>query len=465
MQTRRQFLRTAAASLLAVGTARSQGNNRAPNVLVILTDDQRFDTIHALGNRRIVTPNLDWLVQNGTAFTNAYIMGSMSGAVCMPSRAMLMTGRTLFHLDQQGAVIPPEQMTFPEAFRRAGYVTFHTGKWHQDRKAYNRCFSQGADIFFGGMSDHFRVPVRDYDPTGQYSKETIHVEEGRHSSELFSDAAIGFLKGHKGEQPFLMYVAYTAPHDPREAPKQYMDRYDPAGMELPESYMPEHPFDNGEMKIRDEALAPWPRTPEEIRKHQAAYYAMISHLDAQIGRVLQALRETGHADNTIIVFCADNGLAVGRHGLMGKQSLYEHSMHVPLIFCGPGIPKGQTRESFCYLLDIYPTLCEMAGLETPARVEGRTLLPSLQNPAHKGRETLFFAYKDVQRAIRADHMKLIEYSVAGVSTTQLFDVAADPWERRNLVNDARYAGDLRRLQESLVKWRKMLQDESAFWRR
>jgi len=445
------------------GTMAAQPRKR-PNILFLLADDQRFDTIHALGNKHIKTPNLDGLVRNGTAFTSAYIMGSMSGAVCIPSRAMLLTGRTLFHLNGQGQVIPPEHLTLPEVLRKAGYRTLHTGKWHQTPQSYNRCFDEGAKIFFGGMTDQFKVPVRDYDPSGQYPKEKIYYEQGRHSSELFSDAAIEFIRDHRiDDKPFFMYVCYTSPHDPRRAPDEYHQMYLPQDMELPENFLPQHPFDNGEMKVRDETLAPWPRTPEEIRRHIADYYASITHLDAQIGRVLTMLRQTGHADNTIVIFAADNGLAVGQHGLLGKQNLYEHSVHVPLIFAGPGIPRHRTRSGLCYLLDVYPTLCEMLGLPVPASVEGRSLAAVIRNRRNRGRDRMFFAYKDVQRAVSDGRFKLIEYCVSGQRTTQLFDLGADPWEMNNLANSLDYADRLVELRGRLLAWKDEAGDNSPFW--
>jgi arylsulfatase A-like enzyme len=468
--TRRGFLKAVglgAASLTLCGCAgRAQSVVRRkspPNILFFFTDDQRFDTIRALGNERIITPTMDRLVQNGTAFTNAYIMGSMSGAVCMPSRAMLMSGRTLFGLEGPGKVIPAAHLTLPEVLRRAGYRTFQTGKWHQDAKTFARCFSDGAKIFFGGMSDHYRVPVRDFDPTGQYPKDKIYRDEGKHSSELFSDAAIEFLQSYEDDKPFFVYIPYTAPHDPRHMPKQYLDMYDADEIELPKSFMSEHPFDNGEMKIRDEKLAAWPRTPVEIRRHKRAYYAMITHVDAQMGRVLKALEQTGRVDNTIIVFSGDNGLAVGRHGLMGKQNLYEHSVHVPLVIGGPGIPKGQRRDAFCYLLDIFPTLCDLVGLPIPDSVDGRSLAPIIRGRKGSARKTLFFAYKDIQRAIRDERFKLIEYFVDGRRTTQLFDLDNDGWELDNLVNSRDHRRHLGRLRRQLLSWRQRLDDESPFW--
>jgi len=472
-QTRREFLKAmgfgaASAGMMSILPGCSDtgeiagGKNKRPNILFLFTDDQRFDTIGALGNKQIITPNMDRLVRNGTTFTNAYIMGSMSGAVCVPSRAMLMTGRTLFHLNGRGKVIPENHLTLPEVLRKAGYVTFETGKWHQDKVSFNRCFSTADKIFFGGMNDHWHTPLNDFDPTGQYPRDKRY-EGGKHDSELFSDAAVEFLRNYKDEKPFFVYVSYTAPHDPRTAPKKYHDMYDAEKIPLPKSFMAEHPFDNGEMRIRDEKLASWPRTPKEVRRHIADYYAMITHVDAEIGRVLEALEETGQAENTIIIFSGDNGLAVGRHGLMGKQNLYEHSVHVPLIISGPGIPKGERRDAFCYVHDIYPTLCELVGVAVPASVKSKSFAAVIREPKRKIRDTLFFAYKDIQRGIRDERYKLILYCVKGKRTRQLFDLQTDQWELKNLADDGNYTEHVKRLGKKLLRWKDELGDRSKFW--
>ncbi len=432
---------------------RTQRPGKRPNILFLFTDDQRFDTLHALGNRDIVTPNLDALVENGVTFTHANIMGSTVPAVCAPSRAMLLTGRTLFHvpINLEG------QLSLPEVLRQAGYTTFATGKWHNTPPSFARGFTAGAKIFFGGMSNHLKVPVYDFDPSGKYPKGASYIGK-KFSSELFSDAAVQFLREYTEEQPFFLYLPYTAPHDPRMAPEKYANMYDPRKIPVPENFMPEHPFDNGELRIRDEKLAPWPRTPEIVQEHIAAYYAMITHLDDQMGRVLAALQAAGHADNTIVIFAGDNGLAVGRHGLMGKQNLYEHSVRVPLVVSGPGIPKGEQRDAFCYLLDIFPTLCDLTDLPVPESVEGRSLAPVIAGDQPKVRDTLFFAYKDVQRAVREERYKLIQYSVNGARTTQLFDLANDPWEVKNLADDPTHADHLARLREELTRWQREVSD-------
>jgi len=434
-----------------------------PNILFIITDDQRFDTITALGNKYVLTPNIDRLVHNGTTLTNACIMGSNSGAVCMPSRAMLMSGKHLFQLADKGRTIPPEHIMLPQTLRQAGYRTFATGKWHNGKATFARAFTNGANIFFGGMSDHYNVPIFDFDPTGAYPNQSRYKKQGKHSSELFTDAAVDFLQACNNSKPFFAYVSYTAPHDPRTAPKKYRDMYKENEMPLPANFMAEHPFDNGEMRIRDEKLAPWPRTPEEIRRHLADYYAMITHVDAQIGRVLQALEQTGQADNTIIVFTADNGLAVGRHGLMGKQNLYDHSVHVPLIICAPGLGKGKRLDALCYIHDLYPTLCELVGLKAPESVETRSLVPVLTGTRLHHRSSLFFAYKDYQRAVRDHRYKLIEYSVQGKRHTRLFDLQTDPLELRDLSDNTDYTPHLHRLRDIMRRWKNNLGDTGSFW--
>ena len=442
------------------------------NTLFILTDDQRYNTIAACGNPDIKTPNMDRLVREGTCFSHAFIPGGTSGAVCMPSRAMLNTGRTLFHLKGEGQSIPADHTCMGEVFRQAGYETFGTGKWHNGTEAYARSFSSGDNIFFGGMWDHWNVPTCCYDPTGQYDNEvnfvvnffqenqplTIHCDKftpGKHSSELLSDTAISYLDRHartNPEQPFFLYLAYLAPHDPRTMPERFKKMYDPAAISLPENYRDSHPFPFGVEDIRDEVLAAQPRQEAEVRRHLAEYYGMISHLDHEIGRVLAKLEETGELDNTIIVFTGDNGLAVGCHGLMGKQNLYDHSVRVPLVLRGPGIPAGETRDQMVYLLDIFPTLCELTGLSIPASVEGSSFAPILQNQNVPERQALYLVYNDLIRGVRTQRYKLIEYRTAA-NQTQLFDLEADPQERHNLADNPAWQNILAEMRTQLLSLR------------
>ena len=462
----------------------NHGHTNRPNIVFFFTDDQRFDALHAVGNDRIHTPTMDSWVGRGTTFTHAHIMGGTCPAVCMPSRAMLMTGRTLFHLQGEGQSIPLAHALLGESLRQAGYRTFGTGKWHNGPSSYARSFTDGAEIFFGGMEDHWNVPACDFDPTGRYDtlrpvvrnpfysnqvtmRRCDHITPGKHSSELFCDAAINFIQVYDSEQPFFIYLSFMAPHDPRTMPKKYLEMYDPAEIELPPNFMPRHPFDNGALDIRDELLAGFPRDENEIRRHIAEYYAMITHADAEMGRVIKALEERGFLDNTIVVFAGDNGLALGQHGLMGKQNMYDHSLRVPLVFCGPGIPEGKRSDAFCYLLDIYPTLCDLIGIPTPDTVEGKSLLPAMWEDAPI-RDTMYFAYAGFQRCVRDRRFKLIEYVVDGERTTQLFNIQADPWEVHNLAGDPAYGSELARLRAAMIHYGQTLEDREyrlsdEFW--
>lgn len=434
--------------------------DKRPNILFLLADDQRNNTIHALGNNEVITPNLDKLVDQGTTFTNAYIMGAMNGAVCAPSRAMLMTGRALFNIDPTGHTIDSSHITLPKALANGGYHTFHIGKWHNGISAFINSFDDGSRIFLGGMHGQYNVPTYEFNANGNYSKETLNIPSKKHSSELYANAGINFLKYYSSDKPFFLYMAFQAPHDPREMPQKYLDMYDTASITLPPNFMSEHPFDNGELDIRDEWLAGYPRTSAEVKANIAAYYAMITHLDEQIGRVLNVLDEKGMMENTVIVYAGDNGLAVGQHGLMGKQNLYEHSINVPLIFKGTGVAQGVKKNSFAYLYDIYPTLCDFTGVNIPPTVQGMSLNPVISGKVQQTREAMFFAYKNFQRAVRKDEWKLIKYNVYGSIKTQLFNLKADPFEKNDLSADHEYSSKLKEMNQVLRNLMQQYNDDA-----
>ena len=394
-----------------------------PNILLLLADDQRPDTIGAHGNPHIRTPNLDRLAASGFSFRRAYCLGSQGGAVCVPSRAMLHTGRNYFRIpmDMEG------ETTLGELLGRGGYATFATGKWHNGPDSLLRSFRSGRSLMMGGMSNHAKVPIVDPAPGGGLSP----VREGvRFSSTLFADAAIDFLRNYREPQPFFAYVAFTAPHDPRNPPPKYRRMYYRNPPPIPPNFAPQHPFNNGHMTGRDESLGPWPRTRELVRDQLSEYYGLITHLDRQVGRILRELASGPHAQNTVVVYTADHGLAVGSHGLLGKQNLYEHSMGAPLIFSGPGIPGAGQSDAFCYLLDIFPTILGMAGVEAPAGIDGLDLAPVWRGETRSLRDSLFTSFRDLMKAVRTDRWKLIRYP--RIDHTQLFDLREDPHETRNL---------------------------------
>jgi len=400
----------------------------------------------------------------------------------MPSRAMLHTGRTLYHLEDQGQTIPQEHTTLGQCLRAVGYECFGTGKWHNERESFARSFSSGDEIFHGGMGDHWNVPVYRFDPSGRYEmeqpyvadtwqsneltyRECDHIHAGTHSTDLFVDATIRHLESREGSDPLFMYVSLMAPHDPRTMPQKYLDMYDPDTIELPKNFLGGHPIDTGALRIRDETLAAFPRDPAEIRRHIAEYYAMITHLDDGFGRLLKSLEQQGELENTIVVVAGDNGLAVGQHGLMGKQNLYDHSVRVPLILAGPGIEKGARRDDLVYLLDIFPTLCELTGTAIPDSVEGQSLLPALRGSQEVGRDVLYLAYVDTIRGITDGRHKLIEYACG---ETQLFDLEADPLEMNDLARRPETADKLAAMRTQLVEQAAQWEDTGhpqgeAFW--
>jgi arylsulfatase A-like enzyme len=438
---------------MSVPTARSQAlaheNHARPNVLFLFADDQRADTISAWGNPVIQTPNLDDLVARGMSFRGNYCFGSWHGAVCVPSRAMLMSGRHLFAIDEHIS----DCVTLPQLLGQQGYTTLAIGKWHNGPASLLRSFQQARSIMLGGMADHHQVPLRHLDGDGKLSSPEVGA---KHSSESFADEAVEFLRSYDGDQPFFCYVAFTAPHDPRDPPSRYREMYYDRRPPLPANFLPQHPFDNGQLVLRDENLAPWPRPESVISDQLAEYYGLITHLDQQIGRVLAALANSPHAGDTIIVYAADHGLAMGSHGLLGKQSLYEHSMRCPLILAGPGIPQGKETTAFSYLFDIYPTLCDLLDLPLPEGLAGHTLTPLLTDPGAKVRDSVFLAYAKWMRAVRDDRFKLICYPQ--INHRQLFDLQNDPDECHDLSELPEHADHMAQLTQTMRDWQQRVGD-------
>lgn len=455
---------------------------RPPNIVVLIADDHRYESLGVNGDRQVRTPNMDALATAGTVFDGAHCQGGMHPAICVPSRASLMTGRNVFVSSQDPTgsdyeasafAIPEGLETFPQRLRQAGYHTHAVGKWHNDRGSFARSFASADRIMFGGMSDHDRVPLNRFDPAGSYAKEDVYFEPGL-STDLFQASAEDFLQSVNRSSPFLLYVAFTAPHDPRTPPAEHT--ISPASVELPPNAMPVHPFDNGEMLVRDELLEDFPREPEAVRGHLADYFGMISHLDSAIGSILATVRDTGLDQDTVVVYTADHGLALGQHGLLGKQNLYEHSLRVPLILSGPGIPSGSRVPHLVWHADTTATLLDIAGVPPDPDAEGVSLLRLARGEAQP-RRTFAAAYRFSQRMIRDERYKLIRYfrqgelgdamancagdPTPGSSAEQLFDLAEDPWEMRNLV----FLPDMQEIRATLLAeladWQRRVQDPAA----
>jgi len=397
-----------------------------PNVVFIFADDQRADTIAALGNPVIKTPNLDRLVKRGVAFTRAYMQGGNQGATCVPSRAMLLSGRSLAQIDEKLL----KHVTWPHAFGEAGYATFASGKWHNGPPSIPRSFQQARALFVGGMANPLKAPTSDMLPTGKLTPAKISP---KHLCEEATDETLAFLKSQDGKKPFFSYLAFDGPHDPHIVPDGFPVKYDVASIPLPPNFLPQHPFDNGEMVIRDEQLMKWPRKEADVKEMLAEYYRYISFLDVQVGRILDAVDASPFAANTIIVYAADSGVARGSHGLIGKQNLYEHSMRVPLIVAGPGIAADKRSDAMCYLFDVMPTLGKLCGVAVSKDSQGQEFTAVLKDPSQPARPFLMFGYKTVQKALNDGRWKLIRYP--HVDRTQLFDLQSDPFETKDLSAD------------------------------
>ena len=406
---------------------------KRPNVVFLLADDMRADTIAALGNPVARTPNLDTLVRRGFVLTNAYCFGGNSPAVCTPSRNMLLSGNSYFRWRhfvppgmpnaRKGELAPASGPNFPRAMRDAGYLTYHHGKR-----------GNTAPL----IQEQFEV--------NKYLKDDDAERRSGEPGKEIVDEAIAFLRANQDPRPVFMYLAFANPHDPRVADRKYLEQYDQNQIPLPRNYLPVHPFDNGELLVRDEQLLPWPRTAGDVRRTMREYYATVTALDFHIGRLLRALQDAGQFDHTLVIFSADQGIAVGSHGLLGKQNLYDHSMKVPLVFAGPGISHGGS-DALVYLFDVFPTVCDLVGVNVPEGIDGRSFHPVLDGRSTTARPELMLAYLGKQRAIRDARWKLIRYPA--VDVTQLFDLRSDPDETSNRAEDPaqrdRVANLLRRL--------------------
>ncbi len=470
-----------------------------PNILFLFADDQTFQAVHALGNSVIETPNLDRLVNNGTTFTHAYNMGGWHGAICQASRTMLMSGQFLWPAQEvHRAYVEKDSValahTWGRVMDRNGYDTYMSGKWHVAAPA-DVVFDQAEHIRPGmpgdAWSNFWRTTGKNLNlsegssdlpdlksimPVGYHRPNDVNDtiwspadtsfggfwEGGKHWSEVLKDDGLEYIKtASQRENPFFMYLAFNAPHDPRQAPQSFVDKYPLENIPVPANWLPEYPWKDSigcSPGLRDEALAPFPRTEFAIKTHMQEYYAIVTHLDEQVGKILDALEASGQADETYIFFSADHGLSVGQHGLIGKQSLYDHSMRVPLMISGPGIPKGKKVDTDVYLQDLMPTSLELAGIEKPDYVQFNSLLGMTQ--AEKVSEVpypaVYGAYRDLQRMIRKDGYKLVVYP--RINKLLLFDVNADPLEMENLADNPDQAERVKTLFSELLGLQESMED-------
>ncbi|WP_289062340.1 sulfatase-like hydrolase/transferase [uncultured Zobellia sp.] len=463
-----------------------------PNVVFIFADDMTYSAINALGNKEIQTPNLDKLVHKGTTFTHAFNMGGWNGAICAASRAMIISGRKLWEVNEfreNWSNGKEFDKTWGKLMEGAGYDTYMTGKWHVDAKAQNvfqnvvhvrpgmpgdAWATENTGAKFKTLKEEGKKP-EDIMPIGykrpQNENDTLWTptdmkyggfwQGGKHWSEVLKDDALGFIDQTKtSEKPFFMYLAFNAPHDPRQAPQEFVDLYPIEKISVPKSFLPLYPYKDGMgngPSLRDEALAPFPRTEYAVKKHTQEYYALISHLDFQIGQILDGLEKTGKMDNTYIIFTADHGLAMGKHGLLGKQSQFDHSVRAPFMIVGPKIPENQKVDADIYLQDAMATSLELASIEKPEYVFFNSVLDLVDGERKESHyDAIYNGYIDLQRMIRKDGYKLIVYPKMDV--VLLYDLTADPEEMNDLAGKPEFKEKVDTMFSELMQLQKDMED-------
>ena len=439
-----------------------------PNILFIFADDQCYETVNAFGyEKTIQTPALDRLARQGTTFSHCYNMGSWSGAVCVASRTMLNTGRFVWRAQKVHSKSEQERKAgrwWSEYMKGAGYKTYFTGKWHCRAKA-ELAFDVATHVR-GGMPNqtpegYSRPRADGSDPWSPYDPRFGGFwKGGKHWSEVVGDDAVDFLEdSQKQEQPFFMYVAFNAPHDPRQSPKEYVDRYPLEKIRVPKNFLPMYPHKDGignGKSLRDEKLAIFPRTKHAVQVNRQEYFAIITHMDDQINRILKKLEETGQKENTWIFFTADHGLACGHHGFMGKQNLYDHSVRVPYMVSGPGVKKGKTISEPIYLQDTMATALDLAKVEKPEHVEFHSILPMLEGESSPY-SSIYGGYLKLQRSIRTPRYKLICYPE--IKIAKLFDLEKDPDEMEDLASLPESRPIVKKLFADLLKLQEEMDDD------
>lgn len=455
---------------------RSVRPDRSPNFLFILVDDQSPEDLPIYNPASpLQAPNLAALAKRGMVLDNVCHMGSFSGAVCTPSRHMIMSGRTLWHLPigpHKGSLCPPrlEQNTVPAVFNRAGYATMRTCKVGNSYEAANRQFTVRRDATKRGATPE--------------SGSAWHAEQVL--SYLNERSATG------DQRPFYIHFGFSHPHDTRDGLPELLKKYgavnhadpdtlpplNPLQPALPPNYLSRHPFNTTDADVRDEVAVSgvWKnRDAASIRNELGREMACSEYIDEQIGRVIRRLEELGELEHTYIIYTADHGMSIGRHGLMGKQNLYQHTWRVPFIAAGPGIPAGARAAGNGYLLDLLATFCDFAGITVPESNEGLSLRPVLEGRQPTVRKVLYGAYSGGEkpgiRCIRAGGWKLITYKAPalGIDEVQLFNLEANPSEllaehgaaeplQTNVAGIPEYAGKLQELQRLLVEEMRRLDD-------
>lgn len=456
---------------------------KQPNFLFVLVDDQSPLDLKIYDAKSILeTPNIDKLAEGGMVFEGARHMGSWSGAVCTPSRHMIMSGRNVWGLPKNGigksnANCPDslELQTIGAVFNRAGYKTMRTCKKGNSFAAANKQFTVVNDATKRGGTEE----------TGSawHGKQVLNYLNERESKQETT--------------PFFIYFGFSHPHDTRDGTPELLEKYgavnhtdkntlppaNPKQPKLQDNYLPAHPFFHGHPGLRDEERVSgvWKNRDEQtIRNELGREYACDENIDIQLGKVLKKLEDMGELDNTYIIYTADHGMSIGRHGLTGKQNLYEHTWRVPFIVNGPGIKAGTRVAGNIYLLDALPTLCDLAGIKIPETVQGKSFKPVLKGEENTVRDVMYGVYcggtKPGMRCVKKGDWKLIKYDMmdGDIRETQLFNLSENPNEylpehgksgemETNLADNPKYAEKLKEMEALLLEQMEINNDPYRLW--
>lgn len=401
------------------------------NILFIESDDQSNQALKAYGNKAMFTPNIDKLASEGVSFTSAYNMGCWSPAVCVPSRTMLIYGKYLW--DSKKITKQNAPKSLPEKLHDNGYYTYITGKWHAMGNKAQTIFDETGSIQPGQLKT--------------YNSTAGHI------TDITGKEAVNFIKNYNKEKPFFAYVAFNAPHVPRQTEQKYYDLYPYKQMELPPSFSDKMPL-NKNVKYQ---YAPDPLREQTMQKRVQQNNAMVTHMDARIGDIINALKEKGLYENTLIVFTSDHGINFGENGVAGKVCLYEPSVTAPLIIKAANIKENSKIKDRVYLQDISPTLFDILNLKTKEPTDFESLLPLITKKGN-ARKSIYLAMFDDQRGIISENKKLIIYPKTGV--LELYDLKKDPWETNNVITKRKSKSTIIKLLKELKYWQEKTGDET-----
>ncbi|HUE81281.1 MAG TPA: sulfatase [Pyrinomonadaceae bacterium] len=440
--------------------AAAQSSKPRYNVLFIASDDLRPE-LGVYGNPIIKTPNIDKLAARGVRFDRAYAQYSL----CNPSRTSLLTGRypsTTGVLDNETwfRALHPDFVSLPQHFKENGYATLRSGKIYHGGMDDTDAWTEGGEPrnFTGARRPRPPASVGGRSRAAHSDRFGILKGEGEeHGDYRHASRAIKYLETYR-DKPFFLALGFSKPHTPLEAPQRFFDLYKVEQMQLPPDFAPTPaapagfpeisiPRRNADLFIGREA------SPTEAGEMIRAYYASVSYIDTQVGRVLDALDRLGLRDNTIVVFWGDHGFHLGEKGKWSKAySLFEVGTRVPLIIAFPGA-KGQVSAGTVQLLDMFPTLVELCGLKQPAGLEGRSLAPLLKNPGAKWEYPAFAETLYQGKHGRSVHNERWHYAEwdEGRAGAMLFDLASDPRELKNLAADPAHAKRVQEMKELLKR--------------